>query len=526
MVRRSGPGRGRLLRRLRRRVARVRVRFRARGRAFAAATARWRSGRWLGTAGPAPWLRRGALLAVLLAVAFFPYPTQSAPALVAAPGCRSGCHPAKVNMFRWADQLLGQWNLDPGVAGTVPATGTAYAAVAGGVAVLGVGMTVYAYSASNGSLMWQQTLSDFPADAAIVSVRSWPGEVTVGVGYSGSGGVSKRTEVVFPDGTDGVPSAEYPAALYGGVVAATSVYTVVVGPTEVTSYDNASRKVRWRRPIGNADQGWQIDGQYLYLAESAGGNQSGAPITALSRIDTATGTPEEILPQPGLGNPGVISATPDFDGTLDGAYDGDVLFSAASGVTAYSGLTGMELWSVSGAVPEGADPVQNEIYLARGSNLLEVSPSTGRIQATAPGLAGGMYVVRDGFALGLDDQGAQGAAWGYDIAAERVALYASALGWPHYFTDLSGVGGSADPDGDLVVIVACAQAGQPVTATSPSPPGSAGLSGSPAPPSTNPSSSLGTSPSTSPSVTGSPSPSPTTQPAQSCLRPELVALGL
>jgi outer membrane protein assembly factor BamB len=513
-------------------VARVRVRFRARGRAAAAATARWRSGRWLGTAGSSPWPRRGALLAVLLAVAFFPYPTQGAPALVAAPGCRSGCHPAKVNMFRWADQLLGQWNLDPGVAGTVPATGTAYAAVADGVAVLGTGLTVYAYSASNGDLIWEQTLSDFPADAAIVSVRSWPGEVTVGVGYSGSGGVSKRTEVVFPAGADGVPSAEYPAALYGGAVAATSAYTVIVGPTEVTSYDNASRKVRWQRPIGDANQGWQIDGQYLFLAESAGGNQGGAPITALSRIDTATGTPEEILPQRGLGNPDATRASQDFDGTLDGAYDGDVLFSAASGVTAYSGFTGMELWSVPGAVPEGADPVQNEIYLARGTTLLEVSPSTGRIQATAPGLVGGMYVVRDGFALGLDDQGAQGAAWGYDIAAERVALYTSPLGWPHYFTDLSGVGGSADPDGDLVVIVACAQAGQPVTATSPSQQGSPGLSGSPAPPSasTSPSASSSASPSTSPgtgpSATASPSPGPTTQPTQSCLRPELVALGL
>jgi hypothetical protein len=509
------------VRRLRRKVARVRVRFRARGRAAAAATARWRSGRWLGTARPSPWLRRGALLAVLLAVAFFPYPTQSAPALVAAPGCRSGCHPAKVNMFRWADQLYGQWNLDPGVAGTVPSSGTAYAAVGNGVAVLGFGMTVYAYSASNGSQLWDQTLSDFPADAAIVSVRSWPGEVTVGVAYPDSRGVSKRTEVVIPDGPDatGVPSAEYPAAPYGGAVAATSAYTVIVGPAEVTSYDNASRKVRWQRPIGDASEGWQIDGQYLYLAESAGGNQGGAPITALSRIDTATGTPEEILPQPGADTTDALSATQDFNGTLDGAYDGDVLFSAASGVTAYSGLTGVELWSVSGAVPEGADPVQNQIYLARGTTLLEVSPSTGRIEATAPGLAGGMYVVRDGFALGLDDQGAQGAAWGYDIAAQRVALYTSPLGWPHYFTDLSGVGGSADPGGDLVVIVACAQAGQPVSATSPTPQGSPGLSGSPG---TSPSPSA----STSPSATVSPSPGPTTQPVQSCLRPELVALGL
>jgi len=37
------------------------VRVLARSRALAFATARWRSGRWAGTAGPSPWLRRGVL---------------------------------------------------------------------------------------------------------------------------------------------------------------------------------------------------------------------------------------------------------------------------------------------------------------------------------------------------------------------------------------------------------------------------------------------------------------------------------
>src|ERR1700733_8323885 len=126
-MRRSWPGSGRQLRRLRRRAARVRVRVLARSRAFAFATARGRSARWLGTAGKSPWLRRGALLAVLLAVAFVPYPTLSGPALVAASAaCRSGCHPAEANMFRWSIPLPGAWVLDNGVAGTVPAGGTAY----------------------------------------------------------------------------------------------------------------------------------------------------------------------------------------------------------------------------------------------------------------------------------------------------------------------------------------------------------------------------------------------------------------
>jgi hypothetical protein len=501
------------------------VRVLARSRAFALATARWRSGRWLGTAGKSPWLRRAALLAVLLAVAFVPYPTLSGPALVAASaGCRSGCHPAEANMFRWSVPLPGAWVLDNGVAGTVPAGGTAYAAVGNGVAVLGVDMTVYEYQASNGTEDWIEPLTGFPADAAIVSVRSWPDEVTVGVAYSGKGGVSKRTEVVLPNSaTD--PMSQYPATPFGGAVAATHLYTVVVGPTDVTSYDNGSGKVRWQQPTGNVTQGWQVDGEYLYLAESAGGDQT----TALRRIDTATGAEQQVLPQPGIGS---ASAMPAFNGSLDGAFDGVVLFSAASGVTAYSGTTGIELWSAPGALPEGGDPEQNKIYLGRGATLLQVNPLTGKTEATVPVNEGGMYVVRDGFALGLDP-GSSGAAWGYDIAAGRVALSAAQLGWPHYFADLSGIGGSADPDGDLVVIAACAQAGQPVTATSPSPPGS---------PSPSPSTSLSpstatstspspsTSPSTSPGTTASPSispsPTPTAPAVQPCLRPELVALGL
>jgi hypothetical protein len=265
------------------------------------------------------------------------------------------------------------------------------------------------------------------------------------------------------------------------------------------------------------------------MAESAGADLGAAPITALRRIDTAAGVQRQILPR--LAPDAGISAANNpeaFEGTLDGAFDGVVLFSAAAGVTAYDGATGIELWTVPDSVPEGTDPEQNEIYLARGTTLLEVSPA-GRIEATAPDLGGGMYVVRDGFALGLDP-GSAGAAWGYDIGAERVALSAAGLGWPHYFADLSGIGGSADPDGDLVVIAACAQPGPPISMASPSPQGSPGASGS-----TGLTGTPGGSPSLSgspgsggPDATASPSPSPTptAPPVQPCLRPELVALGL
>ncbi len=68
--------------------------------------------------------------------------------------------------------------------------------------------------------------------------------------------------------------------------------------------------------------------------------------------------------------------------------------------------------------------------------------------------AGGLYVVRDGVALGLDG-GANGSAWGYDMAKGQVTWTWSALPWPHFFSDLSGLGGSAAASGNIVVVTAC-----------------------------------------------------------------------
>ena len=55
-----------------------------------------------------------------------------------------------------------------------------------------------------------------------------------------------------------------------------------------------------------------------------------APVTALRRIDLATGAELVVRPLEGL----------EFDGTLSAALDGVVLFSSAAGVIGYSGITG------------------------------------------------------------------------------------------------------------------------------------------------------------------------------------------
>jgi hypothetical protein len=499
----------------------------------------------LGTAGKSPRLRRWVLAAALLGVALVPYPVQGATGVSPAGACRAGCRAiasgAVPSMVRWATPLSGAWNVAPGLAGTVPASGLAYAAVGGGLAAVGAGLTVTAYSSQTGVPQWQDTLTGFPAGAAIVSVRAWPGEVTAGVSYrpgAGNGnqhpGAARRTEVVL-SGANGAQVGRYPAATFGGAVAGSQKYTVVVGATAVTSYDNATGHVRWQRATGPVAQAWRTDGNWLYVAESPGGFVDSAPVSALRRIDLATGAELVVQPLEGLS----------FRGTLSAAFDGVVLFSSAAGVTAYHGATGTLLWSAPGAVPEGADHRPHRIYLTEGSNLVGVDPQTGRVKATASGSAvngaAGVYVVRNGVALGLD-QGGSGDAWGYDLAVQRVTLAAPGLPWPHYFVDLSGVGGSADPASNLVIITACQQlapapatpaapATSPATsappatpATSAPPSGAGGVTSSP-PPSTAPASSAPATPGPGGSTPGASAPAGSQGP-QGCLRPELVALNL
>ena len=498
----------------------------------------------LGTAGPSPRLRRWVLAAALLGVALVPYPVQGATAVPPAAACRGGCRAtgsgSVPSMVRWTAPLSGAWNVAPGLAGTVPASGLAYASVGGGLAAVGAGLTVTAYSSRTGRLEWRVTLTGFPAGAAIVSVRAWPGEVTAGVSYRPAGGAPRRTEVAL-SGTDGTPVGRYPAGAFGGAAAGGQQDTVVVGSTTVTSYDNTTGRIRWQHPTGPVAQAWRTDGTWLYVTESPAGFVGSAPVSALRRIDVATGAELVVRPLEGLS----------FHGTLSAAFDGVVLFSSAAGVTAYDGATGARLWSAHGAVPEGTDYRPHRIYLTEGSNLVGVDPRTGRVEATASGSAvngaAGVYVVRNGVALGLD-QGGNGDAWGYDLAVQRVTLAASGLPWPHYFVDLSGVGGSADPVGNLVIIAACRQLA-PVPVTSPAtsaPPASPATSAPPASPATSapPSGAAGArsspvaAPSAAPASSGPATPGPgrsVSPPAgshgpqgagQGCMRPELAALKL
>jgi hypothetical protein len=120
-------------------------------------------------------------------------------------------------------------------------------------------------------------------------------------------------------------------------------------------------------------------------------------------------------------------------------------------------------------------------------------------------------VVRGKVALGLDS-GQGGEAWGYSMAAARVIWTASGLPWPHYFSDLSGLGGSADESGSTVVVAVCAKLAQPGTAAATptagtAAPGSAAATATSAP-------------------ATSASPSPSAAPAQLCAVPELVALNV
>ena len=335
-------------------------------------------------------------------------------------------------------------------------------------------------------------------------MRAWPGVVTAGV-VAPDG--RTRTEVVL-DSASGAELRQYPAAVFGGAVAASAATTVVVGPAGVTSYANATGKVRWQRKTG-AGQSWRADGGILYVAESAGGYLGSAPVTSLRVINLGSGAERTLRSPPGR----------TFAGTLALAADGVVLFTSAAGVTAYSGSTGGMLWSVSSAVPEGADSAAQLVYLTvAGGALVGVDPLTGTVRgsvsgATAGGSAG-IYVVRGKVALGLDS-GQGGEAWGYSMAAARVIWTASGLPWPHYFSDLSGLGGSADESGTTVVVAICAK--QAVPSGTPTAQAGTSSGSSTATASGSPATSAGAS---------SASPSPTAAPVQLCAVPELVALNV
>ena len=474
------------------------------------------------------WARRAVLAAALLAVAFVPYPVTGSASVPSAGACHGPCrHAGSAGKVLWARPLPGQWAASSGLAGTVPVSGQAYAAIGDGVAVVGLGRSLRAYGSGTGTTLWNADLTGFPANASIVSVRAWPGVVTAGVTYGP--GAASRAEVIFASST-GRQIRRYSAAPFGGAVAASRQDTVIAGPTAVIAYGNRTGAVRWSRPTGPAPQAWQVDGPDLYVTEAAGRYLGSAPVTALRRIDLSDGLESIVRP-----------SAPSFPGSFGGVVDDVLLFSAASGVTAYDGLTGLKLWSIQGAVPEETDPAQQHFYLTEGTTLIGVDPLTGNIIARASGSAvagpAGMFSVRDGVALGLD-QGPNGEAWGYDVRLQRVTWTSPGLPWPHYFVDISGIGGSAESGGSAVIVADCAklaphtQSSAPgsasSSASSPAPGGSAAPSPSPggATPASPAGSATGSASPGGPARTGaaasaSAAPSPS---GQRCQDPQLIAI--
>ncbi len=389
---------------------------------------------------------RHGLLAILLAWATLVpgYATSSLPGQCLGSGC--GSHGG----IRWVRPLSGSWVAESGIVGTVPAAGQAYVSAGPQVAAVGYRMTVRGYDVRTGRSLWTTVLHGFPAGAAIVSVRSWQRVVTAGVGYPGAGaGGTVRDEIVLA-GQTGQRLRSYPATDYGGAVAADYARTVIVGTRSVTSYDNATGRPVWSRSTGRVPQTWRVQGDRLLVTVAAGGYLSTAPVTALRMINLRIGAERLIRPPHGS-----------FDGAFSAALDGVALFSGSAGLSAYSEATGLLLWRRGGAIPESEDLVSQTLYVSSGSGLIGLDPQTGAaVRGASIPSASTVYGVRDGVALGLDT-GSGGDAWGYGIGEGRVVWTTPPLPWPHYFVDLSGVGGSADPSSNTVLLAACGRVGAP-----------------------------------------------------------------
>ena len=411
--------------------------------------------------GSLTWIRRLAFAAVLIVVAVAPGPAAglrqqpcSGPNPAAA---RTGCGLA--GTLRWVRLLPGSWVAQTGLLGTTPARGQAYASLGDQVAAIGSGLAVSAFAAPSGRPLWTADLAGFPAGSAIVSIRVWPGVVTAGVGLPATTGTDTREEVVLATAT-GRRIRAYPAAPFGGAVAADTATTVIVGPRAVTRYANRTGDVLWSRPTGPAAQAWQEDGSNLYVTVSADGYLGAAPVTALRQINVRTGAERLVRP-------------PDeaFDGALSLAFDGVVLFAAAGGVTAYNEATGARLWHRRVALAESVDAVAQRLYLLAGNALIGVAPQTGSKLARVRGAtaaSAGLYGVRAGAVLGID-HGALGKAWGYKVATQRVLWTSNPLPWPHYFVDPSGIGGSTSPGMDGLLLAICAELGPPLAGSAAQP---------------------------------------------------------
>jgi hypothetical protein len=392
------------------------------------------------------WARRALLAVVLLGAVVIPgRATGQQSRHCSGVRCRAA------GSILWTANLPGRWLAETGVTGTVPSPDAGYAAMGGGLAVFAEGLRVTAFRLDTGRRAWQTTITGLPSGSEIVGVRAFAAVVAVGV-QPPPGVTSERYEVIVSAAT-GSQLQSYPAAAYGGAIAAPGASVVVVDSTAVTAYSNSTGRVLWSRGIGPPGETWRVSGQYVYVAQPDGS----AGVLLVRRISLSTGAEVTLRPPP----PSSV-----YPGTLSAVVDGVMLFSTPGEVAAYDGDTGGSLWHKPKMVLELADPSASAVYLASGTALdgLDIASGTLLSQA-ALSVAGSLYWVSGGVALGLD-QDALGDAWGYSLNSRRVLWTSAGLPWPHFFVDLSGLGGSASPGGRVVLLATCARMGPRATATS------------------------------------------------------------
>jgi hypothetical protein len=415
--------------------------------------------------GPAAWLRRGLLAVVLLGAAIIPGRASS----LGAQHC-SGLRCTTPGSILWTRALPGSWVAEAGVAGTVTSDGPAFAATGGGVAVVAAGSDVTAFAASTGASLWQVStaaLTGVPAGSVIAGVRAFPGVVAVGIdqpaptpassvqGGGSQGGGSEvpagRRELILSAAT-GRLIRSYPSAAYGGAVAAGNHSVVIVASQTVTAYSDSTGRVLWHRSTGGAGQSWRVDGPYLYITQTAPGSTA---VKALHRITLGTGAVRIIRPHGTR-----------FAGTLASVTGDVVLFSAAGGVSAYSTVTGKFLWNIASGVLELTDAGRGVGYLAAGPSLAGVSLTTGlAVTTVAASVAGSLYSVAGDVAVGLDED-ALGGVWGYSLTTRKIIWTSAAMPWPHFFIDLSGLGGSISPGSNIMLLARCGKVGKPASSGS------------------------------------------------------------
>lgn len=390
--------------------------------------------------GAGAWARRAVLVVVLVGAAVIPGRASSQQ----AQHC-GGQHCHAAGSILWTTGMPGSWLAEAGVTGTVPSSDGGYAATGGGLAVFADGLRVTAFGLSTGSRAWQTTITGVPPGSVIVGARAFAQEVAVGV-QPPPGETPERDEVILSS-TTGEQIRMYPAAAYGGAIAAYGGDTVVVGRTAVTAYADSTGRVLWSRDLGPPDQTWRVSGQYVYVAQPDGS----AGVLEVRRISFLTGAETVVR----------AASHAVFPGALGAVVDGVMLFSAPGEVAGYDGSTGVQLWPKrpKQAVLELADAGTGVAYLASGAALDGVAVTSGTVLSRAPlSVAGSLYWVSGDVALGLD-QDALGDAWGYSLNSRRVLWTSSGLPWPHFFVDLSGLGGSASQGGKVVLLATCARVG-------------------------------------------------------------------